>query len=347
VSWGIRHEKLGLLEQFDNGNNNMQILELKDLVIEGISTCLPARCEDNLARCAEIYGTETKAQSIVKATGIKSRRVVENGISSLDLCVQAAKDVLAGTNTKSEEIGAVIDVTFTPERPMPCNACQAQRRLGLPHDLVAFDINLACSGWAYGLYVAGTFANATGKKVLLLDGDTQTTYMSQTDVATVPVMADAGTATLVASGSSAGHWKFAFMTNGEKGDTLTLPFGGTISMDGLGIFKFVTMDVLYFIRDFMAQVGETPDTFDGFVPHQANIFMIQQIAKKLKFAPEKLALSGDVLGNSSSATVPTTIAYAGSRGKLLVSGFGGGLSASVGVIDVGTDCYLKAVDYGA
>ena len=325
----------------------MQILEVDGVVIRGIATCLPSRVEDNLARCTEIYGTEAKALSIVKATGIKSRRVVEKGTSSLDLCAKAAEDVLTGTGTMPEEIGAVIDVTFTPERPMPCNACQAQRRLGLPHDLVAFDINLACSGWAYGLYVASTFAKATGKKVLLLDGDTQTTYMDAADITTVPVMADAGTATLVSPGEAQAPWKFSFMTQGEKGDSLTLPFGGTIAMDGLGIFKFVTMDVLYLIRDFMAQVGETPDSLDAFVPHQANIFMIQQIAMKLKFPSEKLALSGDVLGNSSSATVPTPIAHAASRRKFLVSGFGGGLSASVGVINIGQDCYLKVVEYGS
>ena len=122
-------------------------------------------------------------------------------------------------------------------------------------------------------------------------------------------------------------------------------------MDGLGIFKFVTMDVLYLIRDFMAEIGEMPETIDAFVPHQANIFMIQQIAKKLKFPTEKLWISGDVLGNSSSATVPTAIAYCGNNlagnKKLLVSGFGGGLSASVGLIGISCDCKLKVFDYEA
>lgn len=333
----------------------MQVLNLADVEIKGVYTCLPARSEDNLARCTSIYGDEKKALSVVKATGIKSRRVVEPGTSSLDLCVAAAKELLADTGTMAEEIGAVIDVTFTPERSMPCNACQAQRRLELDRNIVAFDINLACSGWAYGLYVAGTLVKATGKKVLLLDGDTQTTYMDAKDIATVPVMADAGTATLVAPSTTGGAaWKFSFLTDGAKGDTLTLPFGGTISMDGLGIFKFVTMDVLRFISAFMSETGMTPENLNAFVPHQANIFMIQQIAKKLKFMPEQLWISGDTLGNSSSATVPTTIAWCapeklaacpGEKMKLLVSGFGGGLSASVGVIEIGRDCALKAVDY--
>ena len=322
----------------------MQILTVDGVKIEGVYSCLPARSEDNLTRCTEIYGTEKKAISIVKATGIKSRRVVEAGTSSLDLCVQAAKALMADAQVAPEEIGAVIAVTFTPERAMPCNACQAQRRLGLTRDIAAFDINLACSGWAYGLYVASLFTKAIGKRVLLLDGDTQTTHMDPTDVATVPVMADAGTATLVAPDTArCGDWKFAFLTDGEKGDALTLPFGGKIAMDGLGIFKFVTMDVLYLIRDFMSECGETPESLDAFVPHQANIFMIQQIAKKLKLG-EKIKISGDVLGNSSSATVPTTIAHAGAKGRLLVSGFGGGLSASVGIIDISQDCALKVVE---
>lgn len=331
----------------------MQIQELNGITVDAIYSCVPKRSEDNLLRCTEVYGDKKKALSVVKATGINSRRVVDDGTSSLDLCVSAAEKLLADLGIAKEEIGAVIDVTFTPERTMPCNACQAQRRLGLPTDLIAFDINLACSGWAYGLYVAGMVARSTGKKVLLLDGDTQTPYMDSSDIATVPVMADAGTATLVSPSDAAGAepWKFSFLTNGAKGDTLTLPFGGKISMDGLGIFKFVTMDVLYLIRDFMAGIGETPETIDAFVPHQANIFMIQQIAKKLKFPPEKLWISGDVLGNSSSATVPTTIAYCGNNlagnKKLLVSGFGGGLSASVGLIGISCDCKLKVFDYEA
>lgn len=328
----------------------MQILEINGVVIDAIYSCVPQKSEDNLARCTAIYGDERKAVSVVRATGIKSRRIVELGTSSLDLCVSAAERLLADTGIVKDDIGAVVDVTFTPERTMPCNACQAQRRIGLPTDLIAFDINLACSGWAYGLLVAGQIAKSIGRKVLLLDGDTQTPYMDSSDIATVPVMADAGTATLISPiAEDNTPWKFAFMTNGAKGDTLTLPFGGKISMDGLGIFKFVTMDVLYMIRDFMAQIGATPDGLDAFVPHQANVFMIQQIAKKLKFPAEKLWVSGDVLGNSSSATVPTTIAYCG-KGKtgdkkLLVSGFGGGLSASVGLINVSGGCKLKVFDY--
>lgn len=336
----------------------MQIVELDGTRLAAVWACLPARSEDNLARCAEIYGDAKKAAGIVKATGIERRRVADAGVSSLDLCVAAASRLMSETGVRPGEIGAVIDVTFTPERAMPCNACQAQSRLGLPSDVAAFDVNLACSGWAYGLCVASTFAKATGKSVLLLDGDTQTPYMDAADKATVPVMADAGTAALVepsAAPASAAPWRFSFLTDGAKGDALTLPFGGKIAMDGFGIFKFVTTDVFRFLREFMSATGAAAESIDAFVPHQANVYMVRQLAKPLGFPPEKVWISGDVFGNSSSATVPVTIAWRGGRGdnatrgdrRLFVSGFGGGLSASAALITLPSDCSLGLFDYGA
>lgn len=324
----------------------MQILTVDGVKIEGVYSCLPARSEDNLARCTEIYGTEKKAISIVKATGIKSRRVVEAGTSSLDLCVQAAKALMADAQVAPEEIGAVIAVTFTPERAMPCNACQAQRRLGLPQDIVAFDIGLACSGYAYGLYVAGMLAHATGKKVLLLDGDVQTPVMRPDDESTVPVLADAGTATILVPEASGHPWKFAFLSQGEGGEALTLSRDGTITMDGFSVFKFVAMDVSRFIKNFMSEIGETAESFDAFVPHQANVYMIKQLTKSLKIPEARLWVSGDEVGNSASATVPVTISRcARGGGRILLSGFGGGLSASAGVLDLPSDCRLSSFDY--
>lgn len=339
----------------------MLVTELSGVRIVGLSSCVPKRSEDNLARCVEIYGDEKKAQSIVKATGIRSRRVVDEGTSSLDLCVKAAEKLIDGCAEKSgrsaddvkNDIGAVVQVTFTPERAMPCNACQAQSRLGLSTGIVAFDIGLACSGYAYGLYVAGLLAKSLGKMVLLLDGDAQTPRMDPRDLATVPVLADAGTATLVSPDASAPIWKFAFMTDGAKGEALSLSWGGTIAMDGFAVFKFVTMDVLRFIGEFMNVCGLSPEDVDAFVPHQANVYMIQQIAKRLKFAPDRLWVSGDCLGNSASATVPTTISYCAPERfgearslKLLISGFGGGLSASVGLVELEKECLVGHWTFG-
>lgn len=326
----------------------MNILELEGVRVAGVSAALPPREIDNVAALSAIYGE--KAAGIVKATGIVKRRVVDEGVSSLDLCVCAARRMLAEMGVDKSEFGAILCVSFTPARQMPGNAIQAQRLLEFDRDIIAFDINLACSGYGYGLYMAGLLARQMGKKVLLLDGDVQTAFMRQDDAATVPVMADAGTATIVEPQVGGATWKFAFLADGAKGDVLILPHGGTISMDGFGIFKFVSMDVSKFIREFMTAIDLKPEAIDAFVPHQANIFMIRQLAKLLKIDPAKLWVSGDVFGNSSSATVPVTLAFVGQREardrQVLFSGFGGGLSASVGLVSIDKDCYFTCFDYG-
>ena len=331
------------------------VLSVSGVSLQGLYACLPARSIDNLSCCMELFGDAGRAQNVVKSTGIVSRRVVAPGTSYLDLCVQAADHLLHDLQVSRSEIGAVVQVTFTPESAMPCNACQAQARLGLEKNIVAFDVGLACSGWLYGLYVASLLVRSTGRKVLLLDGDVQTPHVGASDRDVLPLLSDAGTAALLVPAEKGGPWTFSFMSDGAQSAALRLPVGGPLSMDGFGVFKFVSTDVLHFIRDFMAETGLTPEAVDGFVPHQANMFMVRQMAKSLKIEATRVWTSGDVFGNSASATVPTTLAFCGDRVrttagkdalKLLVSGFGGGLSASVGLITLPREnCPLKVFDY--
>lgn len=322
----------------------MKTLGLTGVWVDGVCAALPQTSEDNLARCTELYGDAAKAANVVKATGILRRRIAAAGTTSLDLCVAAAEALMKDASVSAADIGGVVFVTFTPADAMPCNACQVQARLGLGNDIVAFDVGLACSGYAYGLYLAGTLARATGRKILLLDGDAQTAHVKKDDGATVPVLADAGTATIVSLGGE-DTWEFAFLSKGEDGAALRLPVGGTISMDGFAVYRFVAMDVQSFIKGFLAETGRAADSFDAFVPHQANVFMIQQLAKSLGFAAGQLLVSADEVGNSASATVPVTIARCAKGGqRLLVSGFGGGLSASVASITLSKTAVLKVLD---
>ena len=322
----------------------MKTLELTGVSIDGVCAALPQASEDNLARCTELYADAAKAASVVKATGILRRRIAAAGTTSLDLCVVAAEVLMKEAAVSAADVGGVVFVTFTPADAMPCNACQAQARLGLGNDIVAFDVGLACSGYAYGLYLAGSLARATGRKILLLDGDAQTAHVKKDDGATVPVLADAGTATIV-SPSGADTWEFAFLSKGEDGAALRLPVGGTISMDGFAVYRFVAMDVQTFIKRSLAEIGRAADSFDAFAPHQANVFMIRQLAKSLGFAADKLLVSADEVGNSASATVPVTIARCAKGGqRLLVSGFGGGLSASVASITLSKTAVLMTLN---
>ena len=335
----------------------MERVEIKGARIAGVCACVPKNTVRNEAKVAE-------------ATGIVTRRIAAEGTTVVDLCVKAAERVIADTGAKSEDFGAILFVTFTQRDRMPAAAVQAQARLGFPKGIIAFDVSLACSGWGYGLYLAGLLARETGKKVLLLDGDVQSAFTGN-DETTAPLLADGGTATVVEcrvglseapprgtlgeyaesprsdfrKGLPAQHWFFSFVADGEKGGALRLSHGESIKMDGFGVFRFVATDVVTYIKEFLHHSTTTTSDYDYvFVPHQPNAYMVRQLAKSLGIDEARTAISCDALGNLSSASIPATIAWKEVRGPVLFAGFGGGLSVSVGLIGLDDGCKLSVLE---
>ena len=313
----------------------MELLRADGVRIAGICACLPKNAVRN----------ETK---VAEATGIVTRRIAAEGTTVVDLCVKAAERVMSDTGSKPDDFGAILCVSFTSRDRMPAAAVQAQARLGFPKGIIAFDVSLACSGWGYGLYLAGLLARETGKKVLLLDGDVQSAFTGN-DEATAPLLGDAGTATVVGADPNAEaqrhreEWRFSFIADGAKGDALRLSHGETIKMDGFGVFKFVATDVVAYIKEFVLHCSPSPLTFT-FVPHQPNAYMVRQLAKSVGVDEARTAISCDELGNLSSASVPATIAWKGVRGLILFAGFGGGLSVSLGLIALDDTCKLSVLE---
>ena len=315
----------------------MQKLTIEGERIAGIAACVPKNVVAN-------------DEKVAAATGIVTRRIAAEGTTVVDLCVAAAERALSDIGTKPEAFGAILFVSFTQPNRMPAAACEAQARLGFPKDVIAFDVSLACSGWGYGLYLAALLARQTGKKALLLDGDVQSTYA--TDDSTAPLLGDAGTATVIENCSDCSNvrlpWQFGFAADGERRDALKLEDGESIRMDGFGVFKFVATDVVSYIKDFLSAANRTIEQSDNrtmtFVPHQPNAYMVRQLAKSVGIEETKTAISCDELGNLSSASVPTTIAWKGVRGPVLFAGFGGGLSVSVGLVDIDEGCKLSVIE---
>lgn len=355
----------------------MNIIDVRGVRIDGVVACLPQNRLSTRESCLELYG-EKGVETLEKATGIEARYVASPGTTALDLGCAAAVELLGGTGTDKGDIGAVICVTFTQEYPMPADAVIAQARLGLSNECIAFDVNMACSGYGYGLYIGSMLAKSIKKKVLVLDGDVQSAFTSPLDKATMPVLSDVGTATLL-SPCGDDVWKFAFYTDGSLRDILFIPAGGSkhptteddvkdiaypdgshrknidLYMDGFGVFKFVAITASRFINGFMKETGLSADDLDVFVPHQANIYMIGELAKKLKISKDKMWKSGDVFGNPGSASVPLTIAKNArswfeingiDNARTLFSGFGGGMSISVGGVCLKKDAYYAVIDYG-
>ena len=318
----------------------MERVSVEGVRIAGISACVPGNAVANDEKAA-------------KATGIRTRRIAAEGTSVVDLCVWAAEKAIAETGSKPDDFGAVLFVSFTQPNRMPAAACEAQARLGFPKGIIAFDVSLACSGWGYGLYLAALLAQQTGKKTLLLDGDVQSAKVGRGDGEKAgdvsPLLADAGTATIVSPSHSLAPspshpLTFAFLSDGEKGGALQLKDGGTIQMDGFGVFRFVATDVVSYIKDFTRLLTLSPSHPLTFVPHQPNVYMVRQLAKSVGIAEEQTAISCDELGNLSSASIPATIAWKGVRGRILFAGFGGGLSVSLGLIEIDPSCKLSVLE---
>ncbi len=316
------------------------MIKLPALTIESVFGCVPARAVDNLALLSDLVGP-AKAESIVKATGFATRRVVAEGQGVFDLVLPAARRALAGV--VPSEIGGVVAVTFSHPDRFPALAIRLQHALGLPQDVAALDVGLACSGYPYGLFVAGQLASATGKQVLLVDGDVQSAYVDASDPNTLAVMGDAATATRVSA--TGGLARFAFRTDGAGADVLRCGADGKIRMDGFGVFRFVAGPVTEFLRAFLAETG-TPDLF---VPHQANMYMVRQLAKSLSLSNQLLA-SGEQYANPGSCSVPLTLARSGEtplppgEGRALLAGFGAGLSAAAASVMLSTTCERGIVE---
>ena len=302
--------------------------ELGGVAIEGLAAYVPPRSVAN-------------DENVAKATGIAARRVAEDGETALDLSLRAAESLLAETGASRDDFGAVVSVSFTQHDRMPCSACQAQSRLGLPRGVIAFDVMQACAGYGYGLYLSALLARQTGRKVLLLDGDRQSEFLDSSDAATSPLLGDSGTATIVAPAANSAAWRFAFASDGEKGAALRLENGGTIRMDGFGVFRFVATDVVAYLKSFLSSASTGGDFL--FAPHQANVYMVRQLAKSVGIPDERLLVSADRFGNLSSASIPVTLAAHAEavRGRnVVLAGFGGGLSVALGLVGVPADCAI-------
>ena len=315
-------------------------MRIEGVDIEAVFGCVPGNSVDNVAGLTALVGAE-KAESIVKATGFTTRRVAPDGTDVIDLALHAAKRALEGTDPA--EVGGIVAVSFSNRDRFPALSARLQHELGLPTSIAAYDISMACSGWVYGLCSAAQMVRLTGKKVLLVDGDVQSAWTDRSDANTLAVMGDGASATLLAPGD--GVWDFAFYTDGGGADALRCR--ETISMDGFGVFRFVAGPVRKFLATFIQESSLLVGTDPVFVPHQANMYMVRQLADALKLRGRTIG-RGAKYANTGSCSAALSMAdgmdgfsNASGRTPVLIAGFGAGLSAAAAATTVGS--YRKGV----
>ncbi len=332
----------------------MAIFCTKNTQIVGISACVPKQATSN-HNYAHIPAKEREL--LIKTTGIESRRVATGEQCTSDMCFEAARTLLKSALWSPESIDVLIWVSQSPDYHLPATSIILQDKLGLPKTSLAFDINLGCSGYVYGLSVmANMLQGGQLKRGLLLVGDKSTSGTSYQDKSTYPLFGDAGTATLLEYSESAAPMFFNLQSDGSGKNAIIIPDGGMrnplsddsfvvkeyegglvrhrkhLWLDGLEVFNFSLREVAPNVNALLSHLGHDIDNYDYFVFHQANKLMNESIRKKLRLPPEKVPYTLPKFGNTSSASIPLTMvcelsgALSAGKHRLLLSAFGVGLS---------------------
>ena len=237
--------------------------------------------------------------------------------------LREAATAAARAAAEGRKIAGVVAATFSDPLRFPSLAVSIAGELGLPKHVPAFDIQMACSAYPYALYAASKLASDLGGEVLVVDGDSHSPLVDPSDPATGGVFADAATATVVRTRDSF----FSFMSSASG--ALECPAAGPLKMDGFKVFSFVATEVSAFLKEFGT-------SFDMFAPHQANAYMVRQLAKSLSLEDRLLAFD-EGMKNPGSCSVPMVLAMKGRPGEALVAGFGAGFSASAATVRLASD----------
>lgn len=331
--------------------------------IAGIVSCVPSLIIEN-SYFFDTFG-EAAVNDSVKMIGVQKRRWVNNTTSTRDLCFHAAKRLLNDLEWQPETIDALIFVSQTPDYRLPASACVLQSELGISKACIAFDINLGCSGYPHALWLGMTMIQTgAAKRVLLAVGETSSRIIDKDDRSTAMLFGDAGTVTaLEIDSSNVAH--FIMGTDGKGMCNLIVPTGAFknyldvtdsrlnekkpefLFMDGAEIFNFTLQSVPPLIARTIEFAEKNVDSYDAFLFHQANLFMIKHLMKKSKLPAEKVPINIDEFGNTSSASIPllmTTRLKEQLKNKtfqLAMFGFGVGYSWASASIKVGN---LKVIE---
>ncbi|HMH02010.1 MAG TPA: ketoacyl-ACP synthase III [Terriglobales bacterium] len=323
--------------------------------IVGISCAVPDQIQ-TLEDAIKVFGEES-VRKTSESTGVKNRYVVTGSQCTSDLCFAAAEKLLADLRWERESIDALILVTQTPDYFLPATSCSLHGRLGLAKHCAAFDLNLGCSGYVYGLWVASTLISSGNiRRVLLLVGDTISRVVSPQDRSVASLFGDAGTATAIEGDDKAPTMYFEMGTDGTGQNHLIVPAGAfrqphtentskqieceggnvrsaaNLYMDGPEVFAFTLREIPSLINAVLAKAGWTGDSFDALVFHQANRYMLQYLTKRMRLPPEKVVMAIENYGNTSSASIPLAITHSLANQlrlgemRLVLAGFGVGLS---------------------
>ena len=276
---------------------------------------------------------ETSDQWITERTGIRERHIVDKGVATSDLAVEAAKKALAQRGIEASDLDAILVGTVTPDMLFPSTACLVQHKLGAK-GAWGFDLSAACSAFLYALQVGTQFV-ATGahQRVMVIGADVMSSIIDYTDRATCIIFGDGAGAVILEPADSAdlGVIDFIHEVDGSGGCYLYMPGGGSlhpsthetvdekmhyVHQDGQAVFKFAVRKQTELCEKILERNGINASDIDVFIAHQANRRIINATAERLGVRPERVVINIDRYGNTTAGTIPLAMDTARQEGKL-------------------------------
>jgi len=319
--------------------------------ITGLGSCVPERIvtNDDLSTVMD-----TSDEWIRERTGIRERRIAAPEEALSDLALPAACEALADAGLEGPELDLIIVATVTPDMAFPATAAILADQLGA-HEAGAYDLSAGCTGFMYAIAQAyGMLAGGLAQRALVVGGDVLSKIMDWTDRRTAVLFGDGAGAVVMERVGKGGFLGFELGADGSGGPQLYLPAGGSrtpatadsvaerlhyVQMNGREVFKFATRVLVSSAEAVLAECGRTIEDVDVYVPHQANVRIIDYATKKLGIPEDRVVIDVDRYGNTSSGSIPLALVDARADGRLepgrlvLMTGMGAGLTWGSGLIE--------------
>ncbi len=311
-------------------------------VVEGLGSYLPERVLKNAELAQKV---DTSDDWIVQRTGIRERHIAAEGELTSDLAVHAAERALADAGRTVADIDLIVVATTTPDDTFPSTAVTVQRKLGMTHG-AAFDLQAVCSGFIYGLSTADAMIRAgVARRVLLIGAETFSRLLDWNDRSTCVLFGDGAAAVVLAGEAQPGTREDRgvltthLRSDGRHREKLYVDGGpssservGKVHMEGREVFRHAVGMITDVVEDAYRVTGYSSDDIDWFVPHQANVRIIDGSAQKLGIAEAKVVKTVDRHGNTSAASIPLALDVAVKDGRIargdliLLDAMGGGFT---------------------
>jgi 3-oxoacyl-[acyl-carrier-protein] synthase-3 len=313
--------------------------------ITGLGCHVPERVLSN----DELAGlVDTNDEWIVSRTGIRERRIAAEDEALTDICLPAARRALEMAGAEPASIDLLIVATVTPDMAFPSSSALLADTLGMP-DAAAYDLSAGCTGCVYAIAQAhGMLSAGLAKRALVIGGDVLSKILDWTDRSTIVLFGDGAGAVVMETVEEGGFLGFELGADGGGGSNLWLPGSGSrrfedpdrfVKMNGREVFKFATRVMVTSADAILAECEKTVADVDVYVPHQANVRIIDHAARKLGLPEEKTIVNVQKYGNTSSGSIPLALADAADDGLLkpgklvLLTGMGAGLTWGSALID--------------